>query len=101
MLKYTRRLGAPIALAAALILGAACSKEKKGSDSTALGADTTLNRDLALASRDTAAKPQLKDVPPATAAPSPVTRTPARTPKRNPPAAAPRPIPGSPATPVP
>ena len=36
-------------------------------DSTALGADSTLNRDLALANRDTAAQPQLKDVPRANA----------------------------------
>ena len=63
MSKYTRRLGAPIALATVTLLGACRSDAKKGPDSTALGADTTLNRDLALANRDSAAQPQLKDVP--------------------------------------
>ncbi|HEY4132516.1 MAG TPA: hypothetical protein VGM50_18030 [Gemmatimonadaceae bacterium] len=62
MMKYTRRLGAPLIVAAAL-LGACRADSKKGPDSTALGADTTLNRDLALANRDTNAQPQLKDVP--------------------------------------
>ncbi len=69
MAKDTRRLGASIVLAAALF--AACSKEaKKGPDSAALGADSSLNRDLAMANRDSAAKPELKDVP----APAPETR---------------------------
>ncbi len=79
MMKYTRRLGAPLIVAAAL-LGACRADSKKGPDSTALGADSTLNRDLALANRDTNAQPQLKDVPanaPAESrATAPVRRTP-------------------------
>jgi hypothetical protein len=64
MSKYIRQLGAPT-LVIALAALAACHSDAKRSDSTALGADTTLNRDLALAGRgDTAAQPQLKDVPP-------------------------------------
>ncbi|HTE48011.1 MAG TPA: hypothetical protein VK636_22400 [Gemmatimonadaceae bacterium] len=81
MLKYTRRLGAPFVLASVVLISACSSDAKKGPDSTALGADTTLNKDLALAGRDTTAQPQLKDVPPTPAAkePSrPVTRPPAR-----------------------
>jgi hypothetical protein len=68
MAKDTRRFGVSIVLAAALF--AACSKEaKKGPDSAALGADSSLNRDLAMANRDSAAKPELKDVPAPAAAP--------------------------------
>ncbi len=58
MIKYTSRL-LPI-LAVAFL--AACGGDKSNSDS-ALGMDTTLNRDLALAGTDTAAQPQLTDVP--------------------------------------
>jgi hypothetical protein len=76
MMKYTRRLGAPLVVAAALI--SACSGDaKKGPDSTALGADSSLNRDLALANRDTTAQPQLKDVP-ANAPAEPKATAPAR-----------------------
>ena len=58
MAKDTRRFGVSIVLAAALF--AACSKEaKKGPDSAALGADSSLNRDLAMANRDSAAKPEV------------------------------------------
>jgi hypothetical protein len=68
MAKDTRRITGSIVLAAALF--AACSKEaKKGPDSAALGADSSLNRDLAMANRDSAAKPELKDVPAPAAAP--------------------------------
>ncbi len=68
MAKDTRRFGVSIVLAAALF--AACSSEaKKGPDSAALGADSSLNRDLAMANRDSAAKPELKDVPAPAAAP--------------------------------
>ena len=68
MAKDTRRFGVSIVLAAALF--AACSKDaKKGPDSAALGADSSLNRDLAMANRDSAAKPELKDVPAPAAAP--------------------------------
>ena len=62
MSKYIRRYAAPIALVTVALLGA-CRSESKRADSTALGADTTLNRDLALANRDTTAQPQLKDIP--------------------------------------
>jgi hypothetical protein len=91
MSKYTRRLGAPVLVAVATLLGACRSDAKKGPDSTALGADSTLNRDLALANRDSTAQPQLKDVPanspttPATTpAPTTTTNRPApRTPTRS------------------
>ena len=63
MSKYTRRIGAPIVLAALTAFAACRSDAKKGPDSLALGTDSTLNRDLALAGRDTTAQPQLKDVP--------------------------------------
>jgi len=73
MAKDTRRLGVTIVLAAALF--AACSKEaKKGPDSAALGADSSLNRDLAMANHDSAPKPELKDVPANAATPAPETR---------------------------
>jgi hypothetical protein len=62
MTKHTRRLGASMLLAA-VVLAACKSEAKKTPDSTALGADSTLNRDLALANRDSAATPALKDVP--------------------------------------
>jgi hypothetical protein len=75
MLKYTSRCAASL-LVAATLLGA-CSSEKKGPDSTALGADSALNRDLAMANRDSAAQPQLKDVPAnTTPAPAPTTTRP-------------------------
>lgn len=61
MSQYTRRLGASALVAAALLAG--CSKSDTKTDSTALAADSTLNRDLALAGADSAAQPQLKDVP--------------------------------------
>src|SRR2546423_6674896 len=61
MSKYTGRLGVPIVIGSALLL-AACGGDKNKAD-TALAADTTLNRDLSLAGRDTAAQPQLSDVP--------------------------------------
>jgi hypothetical protein len=62
MSKYIRRMSVPT-LAIAIAALAACRGESKRADSTALGTDTTLNRDLALANRDTGAQPQLKDVP--------------------------------------
>lgn len=86
MSKYTRHLGASLMLVGAALLGACGGGEKKSDSTAALGADTTLNRDLALAGKDTTAQPQLKDVP--TTAPSanapaasnaPTTRAPART----------------------
>lgn len=78
MSKYIRHLGAPTFVIALAAL-AACHSDAKRSDSTALGADSSLNRDLALAGRDTASQPQLKDVPPnAPAAPEPSRSEPAR-----------------------
>lgn len=75
MLKYTRGSAALLLVASALI-GACSSENKKGPDSAALGADSTLNRDLALANRDTTVQPQLKDVPAnAPAAPAPQAKT--------------------------
>ena len=87
MTKYTRSIGASLFIAGALLAG--CNSEpKKGPDSAALGADTTLNRDLAMANRDTAAQPQLKDVPAnapaATPTPAPTTTRPRTTPRSTP-----------------
>src|SRR5258708_4067849 len=86
MSKYTVRLGAPIALVAVALLGACRSDQKKGPDSTAPGADRTLNRDLALANRDTVSQPQLKDVPANAAVTPAATRPATRPPVRRPPA---------------
>lgn len=98
MLKYTRHLGAPFVFASVILLGACSSDAKKGPDSLALGADSTLNRDLALAGRDTTAQPQLKDVPPGTAAPKSPSRPAPRAPARPPAATTPRPNPKTPTT---
>src|SRR5678816_4793962 len=98
MLKYTRHLGAPFVFATVILLGACSSDAKKGPDSLALGADSTLNRDLALAGRDTTAQPQLKDVPPGTAAPKTPSRPAPRSPARPPAATTPRPNPKTPTT---
>ncbi len=56
--KYIRSFIPMLALA---ITAGACATKDKASDSLAV--DTSLNRDLALANRDSAAQPQLKDVP--------------------------------------
>lgn len=56
--KYIRSFIPMLALA---ITAGACATKDKANDSLAL--DTSLNRDLALANRDSAAQPQLKDVP--------------------------------------
>lgn len=61
--KYIRSFIPVLALA---ISAAACSTKEKTSDSLAV--DTSLNRDLAMANRDSAAQPQLKDVPSGSAA---------------------------------
>jgi hypothetical protein len=99
MAKYTRHISAAAVLSAALML-AACDRGSGGGADSPLAQDTALNRDLLLAGRDTAAQPQLQDVPadsnvaavpaprastptrrPTTPAARPVTRTPApRTP---------------------
>ena len=70
MSKYIRRI-TPLALTFALGV-AACSKGDNKADT--LAQDTTLNRDLQMASGDSAAQPQLKDVP-ATPAPEPAATT--------------------------
>jgi hypothetical protein len=61
MTKYMGRFTMPIVVGAVVLL-AACGGDKNKAD-TSLAADTTLNRDLALAGKDTAAQPQLTDVP--------------------------------------
>jgi hypothetical protein len=76
MTKYIRRFGTPLALTVALAV-AACSKGGENSDST-LATDSALNRDLQLASGDSAAQPQLKDVPAEAPAPAPTTSSPSR-----------------------
>jgi hypothetical protein len=77
MSKYIRRVGAPLALTIAFAIGA-CSKGGEKADTT-LAQDSALNRDLQLATGDSAAQPQLKDVPPPAATPEPApTRTPTR-----------------------
>jgi hypothetical protein len=100
MAKYTRHLSAAAVLSAALML-AACDRGGGGADSS-LATDTALNRDLLLAGRDTAAQPQLADVPAdSSAAPAPRATTPARRPTT--PAARPatrNPVPRTPSTPV-
>ena len=75
MSKYIWQRGASMVLAAAVVLGGCRGEPKKGPDS--LGADTTLNRDLSMAGRDTTAQPQLNDVPAKTEAPAPTTTRPA------------------------
>src|SRR5437867_2277649 len=77
MSKYTGRFGVPIVIGAALLL-AACGGDKNKAD-TALASDTTLNRDLALAGKDTAAQPQLTDVPATKGAKAPAGGTGAKT----------------------
>ena len=88
MSKYIHRVSAPFVLVAALAFGA-CSSSDSKSD-TSLASDTTLNRDLALANRDSAAQPQLADVPA-----TPAVETPAPVPMRTNPA--PRPTASRPA----
>jgi hypothetical protein len=101
MLKYTRRLG-PSLLVAAALLGACSSESKKGPDSVALGADSTLNRDLAMANRDSTSQPQLKDVPAAQPA-APEKSAPVRSAPKSTPKSAPKSTPKSspPAAPAP
>jgi hypothetical protein len=79
MTKYIRQLRVPLALCAALAAGACTVKDNKSD--TSLATDTALSRDLALAGRDTAVQPQLRDIPatPPAAAPTPAPVTPPRT----------------------
>jgi hypothetical protein len=83
MVKYTRLI-APLTMGTMLVLGACKTDTSKQDTTNALNLDTTaLGRDLAMAGRDTAAQPQLKDVPanpPATSNPS---RTTPRTTSRS------------------
>jgi hypothetical protein len=103
MAKYTRHLGAAAALSAALML-AACDRGSGGGADSPLAQDTALNRDLLLAGRDTAAQPQLADVPAdssANATPAPRASTTTRRPTT--PAARPatrNPVPRTPSAPV-
>ena len=71
MKQVIRRIGSPLALTLALAAGACSTRDNKADT---LAADTALNRDLQMANRDTAAQPQLNDVPAAT--------TPSTTPSR-------------------
>ena len=88
-----RRFGAPLALTFVLAV-AACKSVDKAPDSS-LARDTALNKDLAMANKDTTAQPALKDVaatPPA-AAPAPAATKPAASttkPKPAPPKAPPK-----------
>ena len=62
MFQYIPRLNASLALALALSVGACTAKK----DDT-LASDTSLNKDIQLANRDTSAQPTLTDVPAGTA----------------------------------
>lgn len=102
MLKYIRRVG-PSLLVSAALLGACSSESKKGPDSVGLGADSTLNRDLAMANRDSTSQPQLKDVPASSAAaPAPEKTAPPRRETKSTPKSAPKSTPktGPPPPPV-
>lgn len=87
MSKYILRYSVPLMFT--VFVAAACSDKSKTADT--LAQDTSLNRDLQLANRDTTAQPALTDVPanatpaPTAAAPAPAASTrstaaPARTP---------------------
>lgn len=77
MSKYISRLGAPFVMVAALAFSA-CTVSDSKSD-TSLARDTALNRDLQMANRDSAAQPQLNDVPATPAATPAAAPAPART----------------------
>jgi hypothetical protein len=98
MSKYTRRLGAPFALVAALAFSACTASDSKSD--TSLARDTALNRDLELANRDSSVQPQLNDVPATPAAETPAP-TPMRTTTPKPAASRPAPRPARPATTAP
>lgn len=100
MRKYIRPLAMPLALS--LMLAAGCAKDK---DNAALNADSGLASDLEMANRDTAAQPQLSDVPAETAAaPAPSTSRPSTSrptttrPKPTPKPTTPAPKPSRPTT---
>ena len=73
MPKYTRPMILPLALTVALVAGGC-----RNNDNDRLAQDTTLASDLQLANQDTAAQPQLRDVPaPEANATAPAAKTPA------------------------
>jgi hypothetical protein len=74
-MQYIRSTRAPFALLA-LSAVLACSRGDDNRADSALATDTALNRDINLAGTDTAAQPQLTDVP-ATPAPTPSASRPA------------------------
>ncbi len=106
------RTGVAIFSVLSLITLAACGGDKQSD--VALGSDSALGRDLALAASDTNAQPKLEDVPvtppptpaPVAVAPAPTPRPapsrptprPAATPKPAAPAATPAPTPAKPST---
>ena len=90
MSKYIRRFAAPLALTAALVMGA-CAGD--GDDQDSLAADSALANDLALAGADSTAQPGLTDVPAGGSTPAattPRTTTPRTTTPRTPAATTPR-----------
>lgn len=99
MSQYIRRAGWPAVIALAVLVSA-CGGEKKGED--ALSQDTALARDLSAIGGDTAAQPQLQDVPaPAPEQPAPAATTPKPRPKpttTRPATTKPAPAPAAPAT---
>jgi len=80
MVQYIPRLSASLVLSLALVAGA-CT----GTKDDTLAQDTSLNRDIQLANRDTAAQPTLTDMPAGTAT-TPAPRATARTPATRTPA---------------
>lgn len=94
--KYIRQLGTPLALSCALALGA-CAGGDDAEDG--LAQDSALATDLELAGQDTAATPQLTDVP-ATAEPQAPARTGTTTPRTTPRPAARTPARTTPNTPT-
>jgi hypothetical protein len=93
MFNSIRHLRTPLALSAALIVGACSDGKQAEAGGDALATDTAaLNRDLALAGRDSAAVPALNDVPAAAATtPEPAPPAPAPAPRPRATAPAPRP----------
>jgi hypothetical protein len=73
-----RTTGTLVALLSVAAIAVACSDRQKDD---VLAQDTSLTRDLALANQDTAAKPELRDVP-VTTEPAPVESKPAPAPRR-------------------
>lgn len=98
MVQYTRSYRSTLTLSTlALVALAACGD--KAADNAALGADSALGRDLAMAQQDSAVQPQLQDVPttptsetkPAVTAPKPSTSPKPAAPKPTATAPAPKP----------